>query len=418
MISIFINAIKIIFLLSFLILIHEGGHFFVAKLFKVKVNEFSIGFGKKIISKSKGETTYSLRIIPLGGFVSMLGEEERSEDERSFSKQSIPKRMAIVAAGGLVNILFGLLIYFIVLFVMGNFSSKTVESVIENYGAENAGIIAGDEIVSVNNKHVFISKDVNSLLQKNGDNTIKVVVKRNNKNMEFNVNPTEVKTRSLGVYLDSDDENNTRVTYIFDESSVKDILQKGDIIISINGIDVENNRERLTEEINNSQGEINIRYKSGDEEKEAVVTPNEISTYYLGIVFKRADKSFGSRLYYSWFETGNFMLSLADNVKDLFSARVSIDQMMGPIGISKTVANTNSFYEFIYLMALISISLGITNLLPIPALDGGKILILLIEVIRRKPMKQEIEIFIQFVGFALLIGLSIYIGILDIARFF
>ena len=244
------------------------------------------------------------------------------------------------------------------------------------------------------------------------------MVKRNNKNIEFNVNPTEVKTRSLGIYLDSDDENETKVTYIFDESSVKDILQKGDIIISINGIDVENNRERLTEEINNSQGEINIRYKSGDEEKEAVVTPNEISTYYLGIVFKRADKSFGSRLYYSCFETGNFMLSLADNVKDLFSARVSIDQMMGPIGISKTVANTNTFYEFIYLMALISISLGITNLLPIPALDGGKILILVIEAFRRKPMKQEIEIFIQFVGFALLIGLSIYIGILDIARFF
>ena len=166
MISIFINAIKIIFLLGFLILIHEGGHFCIAKLFKVKVNEFSIGFGKKIITKKSGETTYSLRIIPLGGYVSMLGEEERSEDERSFSKQSIPKRIAIVAAGGLVNILFGLLIYFIVLFVIGNFSSKTVESVVENYGAKNAGIVAGDEIVSVNNKHVFISKDVNSQFKK------------------------------------------------------------------------------------------------------------------------------------------------------------------------------------------------------------------------------------------------------------
>lgn len=418
MISILINAIKIIFLLGFLILIHEGGHFLVAKFFKVKVNEFSIGFGKKILSKKKGETTYSLRIVPLGGYVSMLGEEERSDDERSFSKQSIPKRIAIVAAGGLVNILFGLLIYFIILFIMGNFSSRTVDSVVENYGAENAGILAGDEIVSINNKHVFISKDVNNQLQKSGNKEINVVVRRNNKKIEIKVNPTEVKTRTLGVYLDSDDENKTRVTYIFEDSIVKDILRKGDIIVTINGINVENNREKLTDEINNSQGEISIRYKSGNEEKEAVVTPNEISTYYLGIVFKKADKSFGNRLYYSWFETGNFMLSLADNVKDLFSAKVSVDQMMGPIGISKTVAKTNSFYEFIYLMALISISLGITNLLPIPALDGGKILILLIEAIRRKPMKQEIELMIQFVGFALLIGLSIYIGILDVARFF
>jgi len=84
-----INALKVIFVLGFLVLIHESGHFLVAKLFKVRVNEFSIGFGKKLISKTKGETEYSLRIVPLGGFVSMLGEEERSDDERSFSKQSM-----------------------------------------------------------------------------------------------------------------------------------------------------------------------------------------------------------------------------------------------------------------------------------------------------------------------------------------
>lgn len=135
-------------------------------------------------------------------------------------------------------------------------------------------------------------------------------------------------------------------------------------------------------------------------------------------MFKEADKSIGTRLYYAWFETGNFVLSLVDNVKSLFTGKVSVDQMMGPIGISKTVASTSTVSDFIELMALISLSLGITNLLPFPALDGGKILILIIEAIRRKPMKQNTEILIQMVGFSLLILLSIYISYIDVLRFF
>ena len=116
MITFLINALKIIIMLGFLVFIHEGGHFLVAKLCKVKVNEFAIGFGPTIFTKEKGGTKYALRLIPLGGFVSMEGEEERSDKEGSFSMASIPKRIAIVAAGGLVNIIFGVLIYYIILY--------------------------------------------------------------------------------------------------------------------------------------------------------------------------------------------------------------------------------------------------------------------------------------------------------------
>ena len=112
MFAFFINAFKIIFLLGFLILIHEGGHFLFAKLFKVKVKEFSIGFGPKVWDKQGKETKYTIRLIPLGGYVNMLGEEERSEEEGSFNKASILKRIVILVAGGLVNIIFGLLLYF------------------------------------------------------------------------------------------------------------------------------------------------------------------------------------------------------------------------------------------------------------------------------------------------------------------
>ena len=118
MIGFIISAIKIIFLLGFLILIHEGGHFAVAKLCKVKVNQFSIGFGPKIYSKQGKETKYVLRMIPLGGFVSMEGEEEPSESKGAFNKASVPKRIAIVSAGAIVNILFGLLVYFILVMIM------------------------------------------------------------------------------------------------------------------------------------------------------------------------------------------------------------------------------------------------------------------------------------------------------------
>ena len=118
MVALIINICKIVFLLGFLILIHEGGHFLVAKLCKVKVNEFAIGFGPTIWKKQGKETKYAIRLIPLGGFVSMEGEDEESESANSFSKASIPKRIAIVAAGAIVNIVFGLLIYFVLIAIL------------------------------------------------------------------------------------------------------------------------------------------------------------------------------------------------------------------------------------------------------------------------------------------------------------
>ena len=244
MISVLITILKIVFILGFLVFIHEGGHFLVAKLCKIKVLEFAIGFGPTIWSKQGKETKYALRLIPLGGFVNMIGEEERSDEEGSFSKASIPKRIAVVAAGGLVNIIFALIVYFIL------------------------------------------------------------------------------------------------VASVF----------------------------------------------------------NDIS--------------------YAFWETGNFAFSLVDNLKLLFTGNITVDQMMGPVGIGEVVAQTNGFVDFIFILAVVSISLGFTNLLPFPPLDGGKILFLLIEAIRRKPIKEQTELTIQMVGFMLLIGLSIYVTYNDILRIF
>lgn len=136
MFSFLIALIKIVFILGLLVLIHEGGHFTVAKLCKIKVNEFAIGFGPTIWKKQGKETKYALRLIPVGGFVSMEGEDERSEQEGSFSKASIPKRIAVVVAGGLVNIIFALIVYFVLMSCIGNNASNIIDTTIPNTSAE------------------------------------------------------------------------------------------------------------------------------------------------------------------------------------------------------------------------------------------------------------------------------------------
>ena len=161
-----------------------------------------------------------------------------------------------------------------------------------------------------------------------------------------------------------------------------------------------------------------ITVKRNNQEINIELTPEYKSSYYLGVNLKQAENTFINHIVYGGAETKEFALSIVDNLKMIFTGGVSVDQMMGPVGISEVVAKTNGLKEFIYMMALISLSLGVTNLLPIPALDGGKILILIIEAIRRKPLKEKTEINIQLIGFSILIALSLYITYNDILRIF
>ena len=195
MISFLISAIKIIFLLGFLIFIHEGGHFLVAKLCKIKVNEFAIGFGPKIWQKQGKETKYTLRLIPLGGFNSLEGEEQRSDDERSFSKASIPKRIAIVLAGGLVNIVFGLLVYFILVSCQGGYISNEITEVMQGYGSENV-LQTGDKVLKINNQSIHLKSDVTEALEKSNGQELTVLIERNGNKEEVKISPTEIKTKN------------------------------------------------------------------------------------------------------------------------------------------------------------------------------------------------------------------------------
>ena len=422
MIGFLISAVKIIFLLGFLILIHESGHFFIAKLFKVKVEEFAIGFGPKIFTKQGKETKYELRLIPLGGFVRMEGEEQRSDNERSFNNASIPKRMGIVAAGAIVNIVFGILVYFIIVAVAGNNVSNIVDTTNEGYIASEVGIISGDKIEKINNKKIRLKSDIDEILQNCNGEELTLLLERNNEEIEIKLKPTEKYTKSTGIYV-SQTQTGEKATQIIQiekgSNAEKDGLQANDVIKTINGVDVTGDVQKLVNEIQNTTSDkVKIEVERNNEIIELELTIDSIPTYYLGINFKMAENNFTNNLYYAFYRTGDFLASIAENIKMLFTGNVGLDQMTGPIGISNMVSQTTGFADFMYLLALVSISLGITNLLPIPALDGGKLLILLIEAIRRKPMKEELEIGIQLVGFFILISLSIFISYKDILRIF
>lgn len=417
MITIIISAIKIIVLLGLLIIIHEAGHMIVAKKCKVKVNEFSIGFGPIIWKKQGKETKYTLRLIPLGGFCSMEGEDERSEKEGSFSKASIPRRLAIVFAGAVVNIIFGLLVFFILMTTTGNYISNEIENTINGYVAEEIGLQQGDKIIEIEGKKVKSKYDLDEVTKNITENReISLKIDRNGEIIEYKTKLTEVASKVTGLYLD---EKGKVITVEKGSVAEKQGIQVNDKIIKINKENVNEDVTKIVEQIQQKGvGTVLLTIERGDETLNIELTPDHEYSYYLGVNLKTAENTIINHIIYGAVETKEFSLSIIDNLKQLFTGKVGIDQMMGPVGISEAVAKTTGIEDFVYMLALISLSLGVTNLLPIPALDGGKILILLIEAIRRKPLKQETELNIQLLGFSFLIVLSLYVAYNDILRIF
>ena len=358
----------------------------------------------------------------------MEGEEEQSDNEGSFSKASIPKRIAIVAAGAIVNIIFAVIVYFILISTSGTYLSNEVDSLVDGFSAQTSGIQPGDKIIEINGEKINNKYDLDEEMNKVNSKEISVKIDRNGEIIDLKVKPTEVKSKVTGIYLDEE----AKIVTTDKESPAEEAgIENNDIILKINGEDVNGSREKAIEILNkndenidNEQGNeennkpIEFVLKRGNAEVTVNLVPDTISTYYLGVNMKYAEDTFLNRCINGLIETKNFVFSMFDSLKQLFTGNVGIDQMMGPVGISEVVAKTNGIREFFEMMALISLSLGVTNLLPIPALDGGKILILIIEAIRRKPLKQETEINIQLLGFAILIGIFLLVTYNDILRIF
>ena len=362
----------------------------------------------------------------------MEGEEERSEKEGSFSQASIPKRIAIVIAGATVNIIFGLLVYFILMSTGATYVTNEISTVLDGYAAQETGLQQNDKIVELNGKKIKNKYDLNNAMNiatgtNNSENKnksmqnyngeeITLKIERNNSIQEVKIKPTEIKSKNTGIYLD---ENCKIISIEKGSSAEKYGLKTNDKIIKVNNQEINGDYNKIVELIQEKGvNTLLITVERKGQEISVELTPDYISSYYLGVNLKQAEDNLLNHLIYGGIETKQFMFSILDNIKMIFTGGVSVDQMMGPVGISGVVAKTNGIKEFVYMLALISLSLGVTNLLPIPALDGGKILLLIIEAIRRKPLNERTEINIQLIGFSILIALSLYITYNDILRIF
>lgn len=329
-----------------IIIIHELGHFTVAKLCGMKVFEFSIGMGPALFKKKKGDTLYSVRAFPIGGFCS-LGEDEESDDKDVFVNKPVLYRILVIIAGAVMNIILGFILAIILTIVSGKVVTNTIAYFADDATSVNYGLQVNDTIVKINNVKMFTVNDIIYQLGKDEDGIVDFVVKRNGKLVNIN-----------GVKFD----------LVIDEETGGRTLKYDFKVLS----------EKLT---------------------------------------------FGNVLSSAFNKTIYFSRIIFMSLGDLINGTYGLNDLQGPVGIVSTIGSVTKEYgfdiDFILNMAiLITINVGIFNLLPLPALDGGRLVFLIIEAIRRKPIKQQVEATIHFVGFVLLMLLMVFVTFNDVKNLF
>ncbi len=338
-----LTAIWAILIFCVLIFIHEFGHFITAKLSGMTVHEFSIGMGPKLFSFGKGETKYSLRLIPFGGYVKLEGEDGDSSDPDAFCNKSAVKRFTVLFAGAFMNVLLGFLIFALIYSSIGEHASNIIGMVMENSAFETAGIEAGDKIVRMEGEryssNIRSYRDISTFISLNGSETAKITYIHDGKEIEKNVTP---------IYMESEQ----RAMFGF-------------------------------------------------------------SPEYEQLGFLDA-------LYQAFWQCVFVIKSVFLSLWWLISGVVSPSAMSGPVGIVNEIGNAakSGWRTVLNFAGFISVNLGVMNLLPIPALDGGRILFLAIEKIRGKKMNPDREAIVNFIFFALLIFLMILVTFSDISKLF
>jgi len=331
------TIIYAILIFCLLITVHELGHFVVAKACGVKVNEFAIGMGPAFFQKQKGETLYSLRVFPIGGFCAMEGEDEDSKDERAFNNKPAWQRALVLVAGSFMNLVTAVVLMIIIAFSIGQ-PTTTIDQVIDNSPAYEIGIQSGDTVKSINGEAIDNWEELTTIISAEvEENPMTFVVVRNGEELTYQIIP-----------------------------EVDPTEQRGKIGIT-------------------PTSERNI-----------------VASFGTGIK-----------------NTGEMAVMMVDIIKQLFTGDVSATELSGPVGIVYAVnesAKVGVIYV-VYLAALLSLNLAIINMLPFPALDGGRILFLVIRKITGKRVTDELEGKIHFIGILLLFALMIYVTWNDIVKF-
>ena len=350
----FIVYLIIIFII--LVFVHELGHFLFARIGGIGVNEFAIGMGPKLISKQRGETLFSLRAVPFGGFCSMVGEDEESEEPKAFNNRPVWARLLTLVAGSTFNIIFAAIILMIIIFSQGEPFTE-IEKVESGSPAYIAGIEKGDTIVSINDTPVKKWIDVNTTI-------------------------SQIITDEVG-------------------------------------------SEKPTEINRNTDFTIEMKIKRADGTEDTITTPlyiNENAEYMLGLtaVSKRTPLFALQSIGYGAEATWNMTKMMYEALGKLITGKGSLDDLGGVVMIADTVKDSaeRGFLYVVQLTALLSLNLGIINLLPFPALDGGRIVFLIVRQITGKRISDSFEGGFHLVGFVLLIGFMLFITVRDVQKIF
>lgn len=337
-----------------MIILHEMGHFFAAKACGMKVSEFSFGMGPRLFKIQGKETLYTIKLLPLGGSV-QLGEDEESDDPRSFRNKPVWQRIIVLLAGPIMNLILGIIVCIIAILINGRVVSATIGGFLGDSPVSSDYIQAGDEIVEINGHSIWSSMDISYALQNSA--------------------------------LQATDDTDY-ITYDFK-------VKRGDEIVEFNG--------------------VKFAVAHSESGESSVVLDFYVNAYKL---------DFGNVFVYSFKEAATYGRLVWISLVDLINGTYGLNDLSGPVGVVSAITQSatastdmqENFYNLLRMIAIITINLGIFNLLPVPALDGARIVFLIIELIRRKPMKPEYEGMVHFIGFAALMVLMLVVTYNDIVR--
>ncbi len=451
------NIIIAILIFSIIIVIHELGHFLLAVKNGIFVTEFSIGMGPRIVTLVKTDkgyrprfflshheyehtpewkdtTKYSIKILPLGGSCMMLGEDEFSEDDRAFNKKGVWARISVIFAGPLFNFILAFILAMFITGVVGYDPADILDVTIDS-PADLAGLEAGDTITHINGKRIEIARELDTYFYMNPLNgeDISLTYERDGVSKTTTITPLKVKTYWLGFYYMGDSSKVT-VTELFENMPMINAgIKVGDVITAVNGKKIATGKEfsQYFKENPLQDKAVQITYERDGVEQTIEVTPTLYSDgYTIGtkINYAREKTNVLGVIKYSAVEVKYWIVSTIQGLGQLVRGRVSTDDIAGPVGIFNMIGETYQesrsegtlfvFINLAYISILLSANLGVMNLLPIPALDGGRLVFLFIELLRGKPIDQNKEGLVHMIGLVALMILMVFVMFNDISRLF
>lgn len=429
-----------VLLFELIVFIHEFGHFITAKKCGVQVNEFALGMGPKLIQFKKGETLYTLRLFPIGGFCSMEGEDTESDSERAFGNKPVWQRMIVVVAGAFNNIVLGLIMMMILLVQSPYFSSTTVSSFSQAAFTSKSGMQVGDQITDIGGYPIYCSRDISfavAMLE------LQIVDGDDFSIYKEDCGFTLVRQYSSLKAEDYTDDELNAITAVFNDGieklNVCTTKQEADSITAatlskvneLSGVEYTPEKSEYMAQRKRFRTDVTV-LRDGDEvtlenvDFYTYLGDNDTPTVALDFSVTAIEKNVGTLISESFKSTISVVRMIWKSLYGLVTGTYGMNDIAGPVGAASVVTQAaqagleSSFGDavnnILYMMMIITVNLGIVNLLPLPALDGGRLLFMIIELIRRKPVPAKYEGWVHAAGFLILLGFIVVVTFNDIIR--